>query len=53
LYMDRDFSVSAQVDSQLASLTLDQVNEALRQHLRMERFVTGVAGDFATPAGPR
>nr|WP_315193311.1 pitrilysin family protein [uncultured Aquabacterium sp.] len=53
LYMDRDFSVSAQVDSQLASLTLDQVNEALRQHLRMERFVTGVAGDFATPAGSR
>ena len=51
LFMDRDFSVSAQVDAQLASLTLDQVNEALRRHLRMERLVTGVAGDFATSAG--
>lgn len=31
----------------LASLTAEQVNTALRRHLQPDRFVVGVAGDFA------
>lgn len=46
LELDRDFSVSAKLDSRLASLTLEEVNRAMRQYLRPADFVMGVAGDF-------
>ncbi|WP_286742481.1 M16 family metallopeptidase [Aquabacterium sp. UBA2148] len=48
LELGRDFSVSARVDAALRSLTLEQVNEAWRRHIRPEAFVRGVAGDFAS-----
>ncbi len=47
LELGRDFSVSAKVDAALLSLTLDQVNDAWRRHIRPQAFVKGVAGDFA------
>lgn len=46
LYLDRSFAVSARVDAALESMTLQQVNEALRKYIRPDAFVTGVAGDF-------
>ena len=46
LDLGRDFSVSARVDAALRALTLDQVNDAWRRHIRPQAFVKGVAGDF-------
>jgi zinc protease len=51
LYLDRTFALAAQVDAALESLTLAQVNQALRKYLKPEQFVLGVAGDFK-PAKP-
>ncbi len=54
LYLGRDFSLAAKVDAALESLSLDQVNAALRRYLKPEAMVSGVAGDFsalATPSG--
>ncbi len=48
LHLGRTFERTAQVDAQLQSLTLAQVNAALRKHLTPERFVYGFAGDFKT-----
>ncbi|MGE5451859.1 MAG: M16 family metallopeptidase [Acidobacteriota bacterium] len=52
LYLDRTFADSARVDAALESLTLDQVNAALRRYLKPEQFVSGVAGDFKDAAQP-
>ena len=49
LHLGRTFARSAQVDAQLKSLTLAQVNAALRKHLKPEQFVYGFAGDFKAP----
>ncbi|MDB5817714.1 MAG: zinc protease, partial [Rhizobacter sp.] len=46
LYLGRTFMVSAKVDEALAGLTLDQVNDALRKYLNVDRFVMGFGGDF-------
>ena len=51
LYLDRMFALAAQVDAAIESLTLDQVNQALRKYLKPEQFVLGLAGDFK-PAKP-
>lgn len=51
LYLDRTFALAAQVDAALESLTLEQVNQALRKYLKPEQFVLGLAGDFK-PAKP-
>jgi zinc protease len=46
LYLQRTFADSARVDQSLESLTLDQVNQALRRYLKPDQFVMGLAGDF-------
>lgn len=46
LDLGRTFAVSQRVDEAISRLTLDQVNAALRKHLKPESFVTAVAGDF-------
>lgn len=46
LYLNRTFAYSAQIDDALKSLTLAQVNEALRKYIKPEQLVLGVAGDF-------
>ena len=46
LDLGRTYAFSAQVDSRLQALTLDQVNAALRKYIDPARFVLGVAGDF-------
>ncbi|RTL29404.1 MAG: insulinase family protein [Burkholderiales bacterium] len=51
LYLDRTFALAAQVDGRLESLTLDEVNQALKKYLKPEQFVLGLAGDFK-PAKP-
>jgi zinc protease len=47
LYLGRSFAVSAQVDAALARLTLQQVNQALRQYVKPAQWSSAVAGDFA------
>ena len=46
LDLGRTFAVSQRVDEAISRLTLDQVNAALRKHIKPESFVTAVAGDF-------
>ena len=46
LYLNRTFAISQKVDEQIAALTLEQVNAALRKHLKPESFVYGFGGDF-------
>jgi len=43
----RTFEWSAEMDRQIAALTPDVVNAAVRKYLRPEAFSTAVAGDFA------
>jgi zinc protease len=51
LYLDRSFALAGQVDAALSSLTLDQVNQALRRYLKPDQMVMGLAGDFK-PVAP-
>ncbi len=46
LYVGRTFAVSQAVDEAIARATLADVNAALRKHLKPDRFVTAVGGDF-------
>ena len=46
LYLDRTFALSARVDAALETLTLEQVNAALRKYLTPDNFVSAYAGDF-------
>lgn len=50
LHTGRTFAFADRVDQALQALTLDQVNAALRRHVRPQDLVRGFAGDF-TPAG--
>ena len=49
LYLNRTFADSARVDAQLQSLTLAEVNQALKRYLKPEQLLLGVAGDFKAP----
>lgn len=49
LFLDRTFEISQKVDDALAALTAEQVNAAMRRHLKPQAFVFGVAGDFKQP----
>ena len=46
LYLGRTFRKSAEVDAALESLTLSQVNEALRRYVKPDQLVWAFAGDF-------
>ncbi len=46
LRLQRTLAVSQKVDEQIATLTLEQVNAALRKYLQPDQFVYGFAGDF-------
>ena len=46
LRLERSFALSQQVDEQIAALSLEQVNAALREHLQPDSFVYGFGGDF-------
>ncbi len=46
LRLGRTFALSQKVDDALAAATLEQVNEALRKHLRLQEIVFAFAGDF-------
>jgi zinc protease len=46
IYLGRTFRKSAEVDAALESLTLRQVNEALRRYVKPDQFVWSFAGDF-------
>ena len=46
LYVGRTFAYSAKIDAALESLTLEQVNAALRKYVKPEEFVYAFAGDF-------
>lgn len=46
LYLGRTFRKSAEVDAALESLTLAQVNEALRRYVKPDQLVWAFTGDF-------
>ena len=46
LFLDRTFADSARIDAALESLTLAQVNDALKRYIKPSQFVLGAAGDF-------
>ena len=46
LYLDRTFALSARVDAAIGTLTLEQVNAALRKYVTPNNFVSAYAGDF-------
>jgi zinc protease len=48
VHLNRDFSVSEKVDQALRQLTLEQVNDTWRRHIKPNQFVMGVAGDFGS-----
>ena len=55
--MDRTMQFSADIDARLQALTVDEVNAAIRKHLKPESLSVYMAGDFAkaaaaTPAVP-
>jgi zinc protease len=45
-FIGRDMKHVAQFEEQIRALTVDQVNEALRRHLKPERLFVIMAGDF-------
>lgn len=47
LRLGRTFKYSADMDAQLAALTTEQVNAALRKYLKPTDFTQAAAGDFA------
>jgi zinc protease len=46
LDLGRGFDYVAKVDDAIGKLTLEQVNAALRRHLKPDAFVFGFAGEF-------
>ena len=51
LYLDRTMAWSGEIDAKLKSLTVDQVNAAIRKHFKPETLSVYAAGDFAKAAG--
>ena len=51
-YYGRTMQFTADLDAKYAGLTRDQVNAAIRKHLKPDTLSVYVAGDFKTPAGP-
>ncbi len=47
LYYGRTMQFSADLDAKFEALTVEQVNAAIRRHLKPERFSVYLAGDFA------
>jgi zinc protease len=50
LYLGRSVRFDAEIEAKVKALKLDEVNAALRKHLRPESFVVVKAGDFAKGA---
>jgi zinc protease len=50
LYLDRTMAWSGEIDAKLKSLTVDQVNAAIRKHFQPEMLSVYAAGDFAKAA---
>jgi zinc protease len=46
LYLNRSFALAQKVDAQIAAVTVEQVNTALRLYLKPDQFVYGFGGDF-------
>ena len=51
LYFGRNMQFTADLDANYAALTRDQVNAAIRKHLKPDALSVFVAGDFAKAAG--
>jgi zinc protease len=50
LYFGRDMKFTAELDARFQALTLEQVNAAIRKHLKPEALSVYNAGDFAKVA---
>ncbi|NCT70838.1 MAG: insulinase family protein [Xanthomonadaceae bacterium] len=51
LYFGRNMQFTADLDAKYAALTREQVNAAIRKHLKADALSVFVAGDFAKKAG--
>lgn len=52
LYLDRTMAWSGEIDAKLKSLTVDQINAAIRRHFKPDMLSVYAAGDFAKAATP-
>jgi zinc protease len=52
LYVGRTFQFQADLESKIKSLTIDQVNAALRKYVDPKQFSVITAGDFKAKAEP-
>ena len=50
LYFGRTMQFTTELDAKYAALTREQVNAAIRKHLKPEALSVFVAGDFAKAA---
>ena len=41
------------LEADVARLTIEDVNEAIREYISPDRFVIATAGDFAKPTAPK
>lgn len=46
LYLNRDMKWDAQLEKKIAELTPEQINTALKKHIKPEKFIFVKAGDF-------
>jgi len=53
LYLDRTFAYSGRIDKALETLTLEEVNAALRKYIHPDDFAFAFAGDFKGAAAAR
>ncbi|MCM2336659.1 MAG: insulinase family protein, partial [Pseudomonas sp.] len=51
LYLGRTMAWTAEFEARLKALTVDEVNAAIRRHVKPETISVYAAGDFATAAG--
>ncbi|MEZ6091988.1 MAG: insulinase family protein [Pirellulaceae bacterium] len=49
MFTDRTMQFTEQQEKEIANLTIDQVNAALRKYIDPERLIVSVAGDFKMP----
>jgi zinc protease len=52
LYFDRTFAFDAELEERVRSLTVDEVNQAIRDRLDLSKLSIVKAGDFANKRVP-
>lgn len=53
LFAGRSMEYYEKLEADVARLTIEDVNEAIREYISPDRFVIATAGDFAKPTAPK